>query len=365
MTAFMAWHPKGKVMLQQAQSQVLTWAHANYQKHMGKNDLGHDVAADSEAFADVNSALNAPLQTSLNPPATSTEAIAEAVEPTEPAAELTQEHSEALDILHKAQHKLASYHSLRSQVKQVIMVQGQKRSGEGIYLQGPQMQHKLQLHMDAGTSTGDLKQVCDGHLLWTETRLGPIPADLPEEKLSLYLRVERRNVERVRDEAINVHDPDQRNQWIGLGVGGLPAFLASLESTFNFVLLPIDQHRGMECLVLQGTWKPEMHEMCQYLKKKRKSIALDCLPTRITVYLETNQLFPVKYVYYHKTAHKTEEPLLVVEYSDIIFNTPLETNDFVYHPPEGYYPIDVTKDYLEKMKAAMAKAHQANQSVLK
>ena len=264
-------------------------------------------------------------------------------------------NDDAQKLLRKAQVILTQYSSLRAKFREVIQKGNQKFNIEGTYLQGDSMQLRMECNMQAGDTKGRMIQVCDGHLLWTELQLGKIPPNTPPEKRGQYLRITRRNVDKILNEAENIGGANDPRIFLTaeLATGGLPALLASLDTSMNFIDLGTDQIQEQKYRVLEGTWNQANQKRWDLARKKFNKGNYPTIPDQVRIYLEPQTLFPSRIIYLKKhTSNKKNKaiPLMAIQFYDVVTNATIAPEQFVYIPPEGVPPKDVTHKFIRTLR---------------
>jgi hypothetical protein len=139
-----------------------------------------------------------------------------------------------------------------------------------------------------------------------------------------------------------------------LGLGGLPALLASLERSFDFVPKPGKTVDGEPFSILEGGWNAE------YLDRlKRQSPVAGELPSyvpdRVRIYFDSN-LFPRRILYLKQIPNRTTyRPMVTVDFKDVVLNAQVNQDDFNYIPPDSVTPEDVTQYYLQQLASNQEK----------
>lgn len=265
--------------------------------------------------------------------------------------EREQNSEQAQKLLREIQHRLASYASVSAEIHETIRNGNQRFQAKGRYLQGIQMQLRMELVVQAGESTGHLTQVCDGQLLWTETKFSPIP-EREVDDMSRYHRVTRRNVQKILLEAMKVGDKGQAFVAAELGFGGLPALMAAFERAFEFQLLKKEKVGNDDCFVIEGRWNGSLQEKWKFLQKKRKTVTEKSIPDTVRIYVHPRLLVPRR-IEYRKSGEdrKAPETLLAINYENIAINVPIDGNAFRYTPPDDVFSTDTTHKYIKKLEA--------------
>ena len=205
---------------------------------------------------------------------------------------------------------------------------------KGRYLQGTNLQLRLDCQVQVGATTGKLTEVCDGQILWTWQQTGK------------HQRVTRRNVRQIERAASAAGMTTQNLLVAELGFGGLPALVAALQKSFQFERVVEQDVDGLRLLVMDGTWRPEIE----------KSLAIDSggslashIPDRIRIYLQKDKLFPRR-ILYLKQGSKPNlfRPLASLDFANVVWDGPLSETAFLFSPPEDVRREDVTQEYIRR-----------------
>lgn len=265
--------------------------------------------------------------------------------------QLEENSAQATKLLREIQHRLASYSSLSAEIFETIRNGEAVYQAKGRYLQGIQMQLRMELVVQAGKSTGHLTQVCDGQLLWTESKFSPIPEEEREDP-GRHHRVTRRNVQKILEEAYRVGDRGQAFVAAELGFGGLPALMAAFERAFEFHLLKRENVGEDNCFVIEGRWNESLQETWKFVQKKRKTVADFSIPDTVRIYVHPELLIPRRIQYLKNGTDRSPAiSLLAIDYENIAVNVPLDGNVFRYTPPDDVFSTDITHKYIKKLEA--------------
>ena len=233
--------------------------------------------------------------------------------------------------------------SIRARIVERVSISGRKFRLEGSYLQGTDLRLRLELTVipetTEGRVEGSLMEVCNGTILWTRYQVGQ------------QTRITRRDVSQILNASktngqINLST-------VELGLGGLPALLASLDRWMRFDSVTQEEIIGKngtkKFTVLSGAWK----EAClkDLLLKMSKQHLPEHVPDSVRVYLEPESLFPRR-IAFMKRHGSQNEALVELDLFDIVLNGPLDEHQFEYAPPDGARPVDVTTEYLQQLQSA-------------
>ena len=136
---------------------------------------------------------------------------------------------------------------------------------------------------------------------------------------------------------------------VELGLGGLPALLASLDRWVKFESVTQEQINGKKFTVLAGAWKDARYK--ELLNKMSKQHLPEHVPDSVRIYLEPESLFPRR-IAFLKHRGSQVEPLVELDLFEIVINEPMDEHQFEYAPPDGARPVDVTTDYVKQLQDA-------------
>jgi len=250
-----------------------------------------------------------------------------------------------LATLRAAREKLtaAGVRSVKSRIIERVSIGGRRFRLEGSYVQGTDLRVKLEFKVLPDEAQegveGSFLEVCDGTILWTRHQIGT------------QTRVTRRDVRQI----LNASKANGEINLLAveLGLGGLPALMASLERSMKFDSLTQEEVNGKKFTVIAGTWKVAT---AQAFKSTTGNRQTSHIPDAVRIYLEPEILFPRRIDFLKKHAHSEETEVIVeLDFIDVKINAPLDDHQFEFEPPSGIRTIDVTNDYLRQLKGAAAK----------
>jgi hypothetical protein len=136
---------------------------------------------------------------------------------------------------------------------------------------------------------------------------------------------------------------------VELGLGGLPALLASLDHWMKFESVAQEQIDGKKFTVLAGVWKEARYK--ELLNKMSKQHLPEHVPDSVRIYLDPELLFPRRIAYLKRRGAQFE-PLVEIDLLGIVLNEPMDEHQFEYAPPDGARPVDVTTEYVQQLQNA-------------
>jgi len=248
-----------------------------------------------------------------------------------------------------ARLRLAENTSVQARLVETVSLLDHSFKAEGRYLQSSlQSNHwfvRLELTMKIGDRTGTLLEVCDGDILWTRHQVGAEPT------------ITRRNVTQIVD-AARKNGMSENALVADLGLGGLPALLASLEQNMEFRGQKQDTLRERHVIVIQGSWNNDL--LTQWLgpQKEGETPPLPAfIPDLTRLALDAETGFPLQIQYLKRIPNRSVlRPMLTLDFLDVVLDQPIDKNEFVFVPPDRTQPVEVTPMYLNQIKQQGAQA---------
>jgi len=233
--------------------------------------------------------------------------------------------------------------SIKSRIIERVSIGGRRFRLEGTYLQGTDLRLKLEFKVQPEAEeegiAGSFLEVCDGTILWARHQIGS------------QTRITRRDVRQILNASKSGGEANLLA--VELGLGGLPALLASLERSMKFDSLSQEEVNGKKFTVIGGTWNDAM---LAKFKANTGGRPNSHIPDAVRIYFEPEILFPRRIDFVKKHAAQGETEVVVeLDFLDIVINAPLDDHEFEFAPPNGIRTVDVTNDYLRQLKAAGAK----------
>jgi hypothetical protein len=229
--------------------------------------------------------------------------------------------------------------SIRARIVERVGISGRKFRLEGSYLQGTDLRLRLDLKVIPETAQGrvegSLLEVCNGTILWANYQVGQ------------QTRITRRDVSQI----LNASKTNGQINFstVELGLGGLPALLASLDRWMKFDSVTQEEINGKKFTVLSGAWKDAC--LKDLLAKMSKQHLPQHVPDSVRIYLEPELLFPRRIAFLKRRGTQTEA-LVELDLLDIVINGPIDEHQFEYAPPDGARPVDVTTEYVQQLQNA-------------
>jgi len=210
----------------------------------------------------------------------------------------------------------------------------------GQYVQGQDLQLRLAFQVQVGKTSGALLEVCDGQVLSTRLTIGD------------DVRITRRDVREILNAAVAGNVPESMLK-AELGLGGLSGLLASLESNMDFEAAETETIASTQFLVIEGKWNSAFLKRWQSKSTDVSPPRLpDYVPDRVRVYFDGND-FPRRILYLKQPKDsKIFRPMVTLDFNNVVLNAPVSEDRFHFVAPDGVYPEDVTKQYLQQLLPA-------------
>ena len=260
--------------------------------------------------------------------------------PQEKAASTDEPKQDAGEILERARENLIGLKSVRAKILETVSIGNRRFKATGSYLQGTDMRLRLEYTVKAGGAEGALLEVCDGTILWSQQTIGD------------QTRLTRRDVRQILNAAASGGNVAENILIAELGLGGLPALLASLERSMTFDEIERQEIDGISFVIIGGTWNDEYRQRFRTSPTSSGSDRLpDLVPDRVKIYFDAETLFPRRIQYLkERTDTELEHPLVTLDFTDVVLDAPVSESEFQFEPPDNVYAEDVTNTYIEKLK---------------
>lgn len=272
-------------------------------------------------------------------------------------AENTPEEGQQADaLLSEARSRLADRQSLQADMKQQIVVGERKLLSEGTYVSGVFPKLRLEYKIRVGTMQGSLTEVCDGQILHTEKTIGKVGAKSPKELEHVFTRRDVQRILAARNHSSNL---SVASQGADLGIGGLPAMLASIDRCMNGKRMSEEEFEGQMCRVFHGVWDQAILQKYDAALKEAKASLVPFFPDLVQVFLTADTLTPVKIVYLKQELNESgkitgDRALMILEFRNLKLDEPVPASTFQFVLPSGREETDLTKQFLDLIKEADA-----------
>jgi len=271
--------------------------------------------------------------------------------------QVTKNDPEAVELIQQARNRLFERQFIQADMSEMVSLGNYSFRSSGTYAAASGFRYRLEYQVELGDLVGKFLEVCDGQVLHTRREIGEAHPALtstavPEVELS------RRDIQKIRREAMGIKETTQGAELADalraaeVGIGGLPAVLASLERSMIFSGVRTEEIEGRHYLVVQGHWRTDRREKLFAGLGSAGNQVAGFMPDLVRVYLEKTTLFPEKFVYLKQAGkeHKTYRPLVAIEFRNVTLDQPVPERLFVYVAPSGEEEKDETATFLEAMR---------------
>lgn len=255
---------------------------------------------------------------------------------------------DATTLLNESRQTLLDLPSMSAEIIERADFDGRRFEARGTYLAGAFPKLRLELTVELEGLRGHLLEVCDGQVLWSireisdptiEKATETDPASLADVTETSDRQIIRRDVDRIlaalRRSSVN---PQQLLD-AEIGLGGLPALLAGLESAFELAVQ--DRPSQPDQMVLAGPWRDGVLEKLQIDRKRSRR----SLPDMVEVTLDRRTRLPVR-VTYLQARDGAPRKLMQIELRQIRTAVAIGPERFQYTPPSDITVQDATSQTL-------------------
>lgn len=260
-------------------------------------------------------------------------------------------------LLQEARTSLLNRQSLQADMRQQIHVGERQLKAEGTYLSGAFPKLRLEYKIRVGSMQGSLTEICDGTILHTQKAIGKVGAKDPE------LTFTRRDVQKILAASENSKNLPVASLGAEIGIGGIPAILASIDRSMVGKRVTAEEFEGQLCRVYHGAWDPVILQRyfagLEADSPEVRASLVPFFPDTVRVFFAADTLMPVKIVYFKNEQDKSgkitgERALMVLEFRNLKLDQPVPPTAFQFILPSGRDEIDTTNDFLKLMQAANA-----------
>ena len=281
----------------------------------------------------------------------SEDAASTAQKPT--AQEVTSHDAGALELIRQSRTALFNYESLQANLHQRVNLGNYKFTASGSYSAASGFRSRLQYNVELGEMEGHFIEVSDGQILHTRREVGPREI-AGKSAGAMQVELARRDIQKILQETqkqLELAEPQasQAMQAAEIGIGGLPAILASLERMFFFESVKDDTIGGQQVRIVQGRQNSaRVGELGEEYGAIAAQVA-QLMPDLVRITLLADSLFPMRIQYLKQVDAEKNiyQPLLTLEFSEIRINQPLPAREFSYTAQPGIEEKDETPMFLE------------------
>ena len=270
--------------------------------------------------------------------------------------------AEAASLLQQARDRLYSYRTVDATLVERAAFGNRRMKAEGRYQAGAFPYLRVEYTFRVGESEGVLQEVCDGQILRTSRHIQPVGAEPDSVDPSQY-QVTRKDVGQILQASGGEGSSAAAILQAEMGIGGLPALLASIERCMEFDTVQRQMYQGKSYQVLEGRWKQEFLER---LNKSPEMAAIaqqvvPFMPDRVAIYLHEETKFPMRILYLKQVTADpvTHRAVMSIEFSDVKLDQGLDPKTFRFIPPPGVAEVDETSVYVEMIRREAAAASAA------
>lgn len=270
----------------------------------------------------------------------------------------SEETIRAREILQSASDKLKSHASVRANMTEKVSMQTNSFTAKGSYLQGQNLQLRMEFTVELRAQKASLLEVCDGQVLWSRHDLGE------KDQTQITRRDVRQILKAAETAEQQLKTGDEKAQFnasiiADLGIGGLPALIAAFAKDYDFTKVTDGKIDDRDVTTLEGTWNTRYREMWLGPKSKDKTpppLPI-YIPDLVRISLDKETEFPRR-IEYLKTLPGQSVPstIMTVEFTKVVFDAKVNRDDFVFIPPESPPVMDVTQMYLQRLAPPKAPA---------
>ncbi len=274
-----------------------------------------------------------------------------------PSESSPEDIAQADALLKEARHSLLNRQSLQADMQQQVILADRRLKAEGTYISGQFPKLRLEYKIRVGSMQGSLTEICDGTILHTQKAIGKAGAKDPE------LLFTRRDVQKILAASENSANLPMASLGAEMGIGGLPAILASIDRCMNGKRVTDEEFEGQMCRVYHGGWDPVVRQKYQAgigAESDRVMASLvPFFPDTVRVFFAADTLMPVKIVYFKNDLDEAgkitgERALAQLEFRNLKLDQPVAPTTFQFVLPSGREEVDTTKDFLNLVHAANA-----------
>lgn len=282
------------------------------------------------------------LEAQENPPVEKDQAVQKPASDGPSSAETAKKiHLDAARTLIQARKRIESYDSIRADMLETVLLGTRRYQAQGEYVQARGNKVRLSFQFSLKGADGkpleaSLLQVSNGEVMHSSYQIGS------------DLQVSRRDVEQIMA-ALKEHPSYGMDQMKArLGLGGLPALMASVQISFHFDVFRKESIQGTDFVLVAGGWSDMLLKRMQPKGAKPGDPLPVHIPDRIHVYLDEESLFPRRLLYLKKIGDGYQ-PMLTLDFINVEQNVAISADDFLFFPPEGAVSQDITQNIISQI----------------
>ncbi|MBI3864977.1 MAG: hypothetical protein HY290_24140 [Planctomycetia bacterium] len=267
----------------------------------------------------------------------------------------------AVAELKLAREQLLKVRSISAKVSEKVDVIDKSYKAEGRYLQLGLRENdwkmRLELAVKIGDAFGSLLEVCDGEVLWMRSEIETGRRKDRKETARKDPRettITRRNVTKILQAVRKLQEKSYETGLIAsLGLGGMPALLASIEQNMKLTTVKDATLRDLPMVVIEGTWTDAFAQKLRGAAgpgQPQSTLLPPAAPDSVRIYLARDTGFPHRIMYLKKLpGREVQKPMLTLDFLDVEINQPISSSEFEYSPPKDVTPIELTQGFLDQL----------------
>ena len=242
-------------------------------------------------------------------------------------------------ILRSARKRIRLYSSIRAQIAETVALGDHSFTAKGSYLQGQNLQLRLEFSLEYGGNQGSLLEICDGQLLWTRH-------DIAGE-----VHITRRDVRQILDAVQAAGAPPRQMIIADLGLGGLPGLLAAFDDHVDLDRVVRETIDGRAVTMVEGTWNAQFRAGFAGKGAKPDQPLPPLVPDLVRIYLDQETEFPRRIAFLKQVpGRKIHKATLTLDFTKLVLDKPVSEGDFLFVPPDKPTPADVTDLYIQRIR---------------
>jgi outer membrane lipoprotein-sorting protein len=259
-------------------------------------------------------------------------------------------YRQAARTLIEARKRIEGYDSIKADMLETVLLGTRRYQAQGEYLQT--RGNKLRLSFEFSIKGADgkpleasLLQVSNGEVMHSSYQVGS------------DLQVSRRDVLQILT-ALEEHPSLGMDQMKArLGLGGLPALLASIQISFRFDVLRNESIQGIDFVLVAGSWHDKLLKKFRPKGAKPDTPLPAHIPDRIHVYFDKESLFPRRLLYLKKIGDGYQ-PMMTLDFVNVEQNVAVNEDSFVFYSPEGAVSQDITQNIISQIVEAAERGRE-------
>ncbi len=257
----------------------------------------------------------------------------------------------ALQVVKDSRTRLFDFQSVQADMTQSIALGDFHFLASGKYSAVNGFKTRIEYSVKLGEMEGDFLEVCDGQILHTRRQIRTKPS-ASKTAAPPQIELTRRDIRKIIQAVELDLDKPEVFRAAEIGIGGLPAILASLERTMIFDGIREGVVDGEPVVIVQCVWNPGEQDRILVGLGGLSGQIQEFLPDRVRITFSKATLFPKKFQYLKKITEEESSyrPILTVSLANVILNEPVPAQRFSYTPPPGMEERDETAMFIEAIQ---------------